>query len=244
MIATEVRVDIQNKVVIITGASSGIGLAIARKLLDAGARVVLAARNEGQLRLLEKELDGSLAIPADVTDPDQTSSLVEQTVAEFGRVDVLVNNAGRAMATPVEFIDVDEYRGVLELNVLAPLRLMQLVIPQMRRQGGGTIVNVSSQASTKYILFIAGYASAKFALNNLSLTAREELAKDGIVVSLIKPGIVDTDFGRHTPSPKPDSLRRAADGTLLPHVIAPETVADGVLELIRSGDAELNIMER
>lgn len=236
--------DIQDKVVIVTGASSGIGLAIARKLLDAGARVVLAARNEGQLRLLQKELDGSLAIPADVTDPDQARSLVEQAVAEFGRVDVLVNNAGRAMAKPVEFIDVDEYRGVLELNVVAPLRLMQLVIPQMRRQGGGTIVNVSSQASTKYIPFIAGYASTKFALNNLSLTAREELAKDGIVVSIIKPGIVDTDFGTHTPSPEPDSLRRAADGTLLPHVATPETVADGVLELIRSGDAEFNIMER
>jgi short-subunit dehydrogenase len=148
------------------------------------------------------------------------------------------------MAKPVEYIDVDEYRGVLELNVVAPLRLMQLVIPQMRRQGGGTIVNVSSQASTKYIPFIAGYASTKFALNNLSLTAREELAKDGIVVSIIKPGIVDTDFGTHTPSPEPDALRRAADGTLLPHVITPETVADGVLELIRSGDAEFNIMER
>jgi NAD(P)-dependent dehydrogenase (short-subunit alcohol dehydrogenase family) len=236
--------DIQDKVVIVTGASSGIGLAIARKLLDAGARVVLAARNEGQLRLLQKELDGSLAIPADVTDPDQARSLVEQAVAEFGRVDVLVNNAGRAMAKPVEFIDVDEYRGVLELNVVAPLRLMQLVIPQMRRQGVGTIVNVSSQASTKYIPFIAGYASTKFALNNLSLTAREELAKDGIVVSIIKPGIVDTDFGTHTPSPEPESLRRAADGTLLPHVITPETVADGVLELIRSGDAEFNIVER
>lgn len=82
-----------------------------------------------------------------------------------------------------------------------------------------------------------------FALNSLSLTAREELAKDNIIVSIIKPGIVDTDFGRHTPSPEPDSLRRTPEGTLLPHVIAPETVAAGVCELIRSGDPDLDLLE-
>jgi NAD(P)-dependent dehydrogenase (short-subunit alcohol dehydrogenase family) len=235
--------DIQGKVIIVTGASSGIGLAVARRLTDEGARVVLAARNEERLRELEKELDGSMAVPTDVTDADQATTLVERTVSELGRVDVLVNSAGRAMARPVERIDLDEYRDVLELNLVAPLRLLQLVIPEMRQRGGGAIVNVSSQASTKYIPFIAGYASTKSALNNLSLTAREELAEDGVVVSVIKPGIVDTDFGRHTPSPEPDSLRRTPEGGLLPHVIAPETVAAGVCELIRSGDPELDLLE-
>jgi NAD(P)-dependent dehydrogenase (short-subunit alcohol dehydrogenase family) len=235
--------DIQGKVIIVTGASSGIGLAVARRLTNEGARVVLAARSEEQLRRREKELDGSMAMPTDVTNADQAKTLIGRTVGELGRVDVLVNSAGRAMAKPVELIDLDEYRDVLELNVVAPLRLMQLAIPQMRPRGGGAIINVSSQASTKYIPFIAGYASTKFALNNLSLTAREELVKDNIIVSIIKPGIVDTDFGMHTPSPEPDSLRRAPEGTLLPHVIAPETVAEGVCELIRSGDPELDILE-
>jgi NAD(P)-dependent dehydrogenase (short-subunit alcohol dehydrogenase family) len=236
-------VDIQGKVIIVTGASSGIGLAIARRLTDEGARVVLAARNEERLRELEKELEGSMAMPTDVTDAEQATALISRTVGELGRVDVLVNSAGRTMAKPVELIDLDEYRDVLELNVVAPLRLMQLAIPPMRQRGGGAIINVSSQASTKYIPFIAGYASTKFALNNLSLTAREELAKDNIIISIIKPGIVDTDFGKHTPSPEPDSLRRAPQGTLLPHVIAPETVAAGVCELLRSGDSELDLLE-
>jgi NAD(P)-dependent dehydrogenase (short-subunit alcohol dehydrogenase family) len=235
--------DIQGKVIIVTGASSGIGLAIARKLTDEGARVVLAARNKERLREVERELDGSMAMPTDVTSADQATTLIGRTVGELGRMDVLVNSAGRAMAKPVELIGLDEYRDVLELNVVAPLRLMQLAIPQMRQRGGGAIINVSSQASTKYIPFIAGYASTKFALNNLSLTAREELAKDNIIVSIIKPGIVDTDFGKHTPSPEPDSLRRAPEGTLLPHVIAPGTVAAGVCELIRSGAPELDLLE-
>lgn len=235
--------DVHGNVIIVTGASSGIGLAIARRLTGEGARVVLAARDEERLRKLETELDGSMAMPTDVTDADQAARLIARTVAEFGRVDVLVNNAGRAMAKPVELIDMDEYRAMHELNVVAPLRLMQFAIPRMRQRGGGAIINVSSQASTKFIPFIAGYASTKSALNNLSLTAREELAKDNIIVSVIKPGIVDTDFGNHTPSPEPESLRRTPGGTLLPHVIAPEAVADGVCELIRSGDPQLDILE-
>jgi len=235
--------ELSEAVVIVTGAGSGIGRATARRLAESGARLVLAGRSSTALADLGTELAGSTAIPTDVTDPKQAAALVEQTLARHNRVDVLVNNAGRAMARPVEHIDLDEYHDLLELNVIAPLRLMQLVIPHMRAQDGGAIVNVSSQASTKYLPFIAGYASTKFALNSLTLTARQELAEDNISVSLIKPGIVDTDFGAHTPSPEPRSLRRADDGSLLSHVISPATVAEGVLTLIRSGDAELDIME-
>ncbi|HRY10494.1 MAG: SDR family oxidoreductase [Actinobacteria bacterium] len=233
---------IDNDVIIVTGASSGIGLATARHLAGLGARLVLAARNADALRELAAELPGAIAIPTDVTDLDEATRLVEQTIARFGRVDVLVNNAGRAMAKPVEHIDLGEYTDLLELNVVAPLRLMQLVIPHLRAQGGGQIVNISSQASTAYIPYIAGYASTKFALNNLSLTAREELAKDDIVVSIVKPGIVDSDFGQNTPSPEPGHLRRAEDGSLLSHVIAPEAVAAAVAAIIDSGDAEINIL--
>jgi short-subunit dehydrogenase len=147
------------------------------------------------------------------------------------------------MAKPVEHIDLPGYTQLLELNVIAPLRLMKLVIPHMRSQGGGQIVNISSQASTKHIPFIAGYASTKVALNNLSLTAREELATDDVTVSIVKPGIVDTDFGQHTPSPEPDALRHDPAGHLLPHVIAPNTVAAAVADIIRTGDAELDLVE-
>jgi short-subunit dehydrogenase len=113
----------------------------------------------------------------------------------------------------------------------------------MRIQGGGTILNISSLSSKKYIPKIAGYASTKYALNALSLTARQELAKDDIVVSIIRPNIVDTDFGRHTPSSEPDALRHASDGSVLPHVLTTETVAKKVAELIQSGEPEVDILE-
>ena len=234
---------IKDKVVIITGASSGIGLTTAKHLARQGAKVVLAARDPEKLQALEAEIAGSLAVPTDVTKPAEAQQLVERTVEQFGRVDVLINGAALAMAAPVEKIDLAAYRQLLDLNVVAALNLMQLVIPHMRRQGGGTILNISSQASLKNIPFIAGYASTKYALNNLSLTAREELAADNISVSVIRPGIVDTGFGQHTDFPEPDALRHAPDGSLLPHVISPETVAENIIELIHSGEAVLELPE-
>jgi short-subunit dehydrogenase len=235
--------DIADRVIIITGASSGIGLATAKHLSSLGAQLVLAARDADRLQTLERELPRSMAVAADVTIPEDATRLVKATIARFGRIDVLVNNAGQAMAKPVKHIDLGEYAQLLELNLLAPLRLMQLVIPRMREQGAGSIVNISSQASTKHIPYIAGYASTKSALNTLSLTAREELAKDNIIVSILKPGIVDTDFGQHTPSPEPAALRRDPDGTLLAHVIAPSAAAAAVADIIATGDAEMDLVQ-
>lgn len=234
--------DLQGRVVIVTGASAGIGRAVAQRLTSEGARVVLAARDADALRTLEEQLPDSMAVPTDVTRAGDAAHLVTRAIARFGRIDVLVNNAARAMAKPVEQIDIDEFRDTFELNVIAPLRLIQLVVPHMRANGGGAIINVSSQAAAKHIPFIAGYASTKAALSTLSLTVRDELRGDSIAVGLIRPGIVDTDFGAHTPSPEPDSLRHAADGTLLAHVIDPGTVADGICSLIRSGEAILDIV--
>ena len=232
---------ISDSVVVITGASSGIGLAAARYLASRGAKVVLAARGAGRLQELQDEVPGSLALPTDVTDDEQARRLVEQAAEQCGRIDVLVNCAGRAMFARVEDVSVADYQALLELNVVAPLRLMQLVIPQMRKQGGGTIVNVSSQASKRYIPNVAGYASTKHALKALSLTARAELAGDGIVVCTIYPGVVDTDFGANTPYPEPEALRRRPDGSLLPHVISPNSVAEGIGKLIESGGPELDV---
>ena len=235
--------EIKDKVVIITGASSGIGLATAKHLASQGAKIVLASREPEKLRALEKEIAGSLAVPTDVTKPSDAKQLIDKTIEKFGRIDVLINGAAQAMAAPVEKINLDAYRDLLELNVVSALNLMQLVIPQMRQQGGGTILNISSQASLKNIPYIAGYASTKYALNNLSLTAREELAKDNITVSIIRPGIVDTGFGQHTDFPEPDALRHAPDGSLLSNVISPETVAEKISKLIQSEDATLEIEE-
>ena len=235
--------EIENKVIIVTGASSGIGLATAQKLANQGARVVLAARSREKLEQLAARLPGSLAAPADVTRFADAQNLVDRTLSNYGRIDGLVNCAGQGMFAPVEKVDLDEYRTLLELNVVAPLQLMQLVIPQMRKQGGGTILNVSSMSTRRYIPNIAGYASTKYALNALSLTARQELAGDGIVVSIIRASLVDTDFGQNAPSPEPGALRRAPDGSLLPSVLSPEQVAEKISELIRSGEAEFDLVQ-
>jgi NADP-dependent 3-hydroxy acid dehydrogenase YdfG len=150
-------VEIKDKVVIITGASSGIGLATAKHLASQGAKIVLASREPEKLRVLEKEITGSLAVPTDVTKPGDAKQLIDKTIEKFGRIDVLINGAAQAMAAPVEKINLDAYRDLLELNVVSALNLMQLVIPQMRQRGGGTILNISSQASLKNIPYIAGF---------------------------------------------------------------------------------------
>ena len=129
--------EISNSVIVITGASTGIGRAVATQLHDLGAHLVLAARSAAPLHALADELDGSLAVPTDVTDPQAAAHLVDAAIERFGRIDVLINNAGRAMARPVEHIDLAELTDLIELNVIAPLRLLQLVAPRMREQGTG-----------------------------------------------------------------------------------------------------------
>ena len=234
--------DIKGKSVLITGASGGIGSAVSKHLAGLGARVALVARNETALKILAEAIPGSATIPADITKAVDAKKAVEETLEKFGRIDVLINGAAKAMFARVESINLKEFESLLDLNVVAPLQLMQFVIPHMRAQGGGTILNISSLSSKRYIPNIAGYASTKYALNALSLTAREELAKDNIVVSIICPYIVNTDFGKNAESPEPDSLRHAQDGSVLPTVLSPESVAKKVADILESGDAEMDIL--
>jgi NADP-dependent 3-hydroxy acid dehydrogenase YdfG len=233
-------VEIRNRVVIVTGASQGIGRATSRHLSSLGARLVLAARSASALEELAEELPGALAVPTDVRRDDDVAALIEATMKEFGRVDVLVNLAGQAMWTPVEGIDLGQYRELLDLNVVGYLRMMQAVIPVMRSQRSGVIVNVSSMTSTRYIPKLAGYASTKYAVNALTLTARAELEADGITVSLIRPKLVETEFGRNAAMPEPDSLRDRTNPSA-PPMDTPEFVAEKIVELIASEAAEMNL---
>ncbi|HEV8575048.1 MAG TPA: SDR family NAD(P)-dependent oxidoreductase [Dehalococcoidia bacterium] len=199
--------EITDKITIITGASSGIGRAAARQMASEGAKVVLAARAADALGELQQELPGSLAAPTDVRQDDDVKNLIKTTLNEYGRIHILINGAGRGMWKRVEEIDITEYQELFDLNVLGYLRLMQAVIPVMRKQGGGTIVNVSSMLTRSFYPNLAGYASTKYAMNSLTLSARAELEKDGITVSLIRPKLVEIDFGRHALHPEPDALR-------------------------------------
>ena len=187
--------EIKNKVVVVTGASGGIGLAIARELGRRGATLVLAARSADKLKEIAAEIPGSLAVPTDMTKQGDIKALIAQAKETFGRVDVLVNNAGVGLRSPVAEVNIEEYRAIMELNVFGVLRAMQEVVPLMRAQGGGLILNISSMVSKNYYPGMGAYASTKYALNALSLTARTELAGDHIVVSVFHPRMTATEFG-------------------------------------------------
>jgi NADP-dependent 3-hydroxy acid dehydrogenase YdfG len=125
--------QIRDKIAIVTGASGGIGLAVARLLAEKGARGVLAARSAEKLKQLEREIPGSFAVPTDMRKPHYIRHLVQQTEEKFGRIDILINNAGQGLRSPVASIDLRDYRELMELNVFAVLEAMQAVIPIMRK---------------------------------------------------------------------------------------------------------------
>ena len=230
--------DVEGNVVLVTGASEGIGAATARLLAARGARVALAARSADKLRELAGELDGSFAIHADLRESESIIAMVEATVEHYGRIDVLVNNAGRALRAAVADVKIADFQDIVDLNVYGPLLAMQAVIPHMRQQGGGSIVNVSSNVSKMAIPTIGAYAATKYALNGLSLTARAELADDGIVVTVMYPGQTATNFGKNAAvdqsmvsAPPPSGGSNTSPDTA-------EEVAERILAAIVNGPAE------
>jgi short-subunit dehydrogenase len=236
--------EIKDKIIIVTGASEGIGRATALALGREGATVVLAARSDEKIAELAHALPKALAVHTDMRNATDIQNLVDRTIAVYGRIDVLINNAGQGMYGPVESIDLEKYREIVELNVYGPLLAMQAVIPHMRTQGGGTILNVSSRVSKNYFPNLAAYASTKYALNALSLTARAELAKDNIIVSVMHPKMTSTSFGKNSitgGASRPVQIRpggHAASNNSGMRVDPPEAVAEKIVELIRSEEPE------
>jgi len=228
--------NFKNRVAVVTGASEGIGLAVARLLGAAGAKVVLAARSADKLANAAAEIPGAEAVRADLRVPADRKELIEGAEIRHGRVDILINNAGQGIYGPLENISLDEFRKVMELNVFALTDLMQLAIPGMRKQGGGRIINISSLVSKNSFPNLGAYAATKYAVNALSLTARKELEKDGIVVSLMHPKMTATRFGVNAVGGNKADTR--ANGQAAPGVDTAEDVAKVVMKLIESGDAE------
>lgn len=229
---------VKDKVAIVTGASSGIGLATAKLLSKNGAKVILAARSAEILKKLEKDVANSKALPTDVTVDKQLDRLVSQTLKHYGKIDILVNNAGRGYDALIEKIEDEKLIQLFKLNFLATLHLMQKVIPVMREQKGGSIINVSSGTSLMAIPTVGAYSSFKRALNGLSFTAREELADDGIIVSVVYPFITDTNFYKNIIG-KPRKSAGVITNRNTPPPDSAEYVATKILEAIESGKKEI-----
>jgi NAD(P)-dependent dehydrogenase (short-subunit alcohol dehydrogenase family) len=190
--------SLTDQVVIITGASSGLGEAAARRLARGGAKLVISARRAERLEALARELDPSgrrvLAVAADVTDGAGRQRLVDGALQKFGRIDALVNNAGYGTRGPVELVPVELIRRNYETNLFSLIALTQLVIPHLRERGAGRIVNIGSVAGRIARPLSSIYDSTKHALEAISDGLRGELAPFGIDVVLIRPGFILTGF--------------------------------------------------
>lgn len=196
------NISLSEQIVLITGASGGIGAALAEHLADnySGIRIVLAARNQVKLAEVaancrQKKAD-VLVIPTDMAQVDQIQSLAKNAVAYYGRVDALVNNAGYGQIGPIELIPPAAAKEQLAVNFHGPLILTQALIPIMRSQGGGKIINISSLGGRIPFPAAGMYSCSKFALEALSDVLRMELKAFKIQVSVIEPGPVITDFFR------------------------------------------------
>ncbi|MGF6693808.1 NADP-dependent 3-hydroxy acid dehydrogenase YdfG [Metapseudomonas resinovorans] len=190
--------NISNKVVVITGASSGLGEATARHLASLGAKVVLGARRVERLQSLVAEIEAAggeaLAIATDVTSASQVANLIDGAVQRFGRVDVLLNNAGLMAIAPMDEVKVDEWSRMFDINVMGVLHGVAAALPLFRKQGSGHFINVASVAGIK--VFSPGgtvYSATKFAVRAISEGLRHEVG-GAIRTTVISPGAVDSEL--------------------------------------------------
>ncbi|NCC35685.1 MAG: SDR family NAD(P)-dependent oxidoreductase [Chloroflexia bacterium] len=215
-------------VVVLTGASAGIGAATARAFAQAGAHLVLVARSPEPLTHLVASLPGThLMVPTDVADPVACHSLISQAVNRYGPVDLLINNAGVGLSGPVSTLDHDDLTRTLAVNLFGPLALMQAVLPVMRARGSGHIINVSTVLAVQTLPYLGGYAAAKAGLERLSDALRMELQGSGIKVSLVRPGTTRTAFSQHRLGKGGEQRRFASPG------VGPEVVARTILRVAR-----------
>ncbi|MBZ5573889.1 MAG: SDR family NAD(P)-dependent oxidoreductase [Acidobacteriia bacterium] len=190
--------DLAGKVAVISGASMGIGEAIAKTFADQGASVVLLSRDAGRAEAARTRVghaDRTLALACDVRNREEIDRVLSLTMHHFHRIDIWVNNAGHGILDSVAHVDMSAVRATVETNFFGAVESMQAVIPVMKQQGSGTIINISSVAGHIPLPFHAIYSATKFAMNAVGKGARIELMNSGINVLTVCPGYVRTDFG-------------------------------------------------
>ena len=217
------------KVALVTGASSGIGRATALALAGAGARVAAVARRADRLQSLVSDIgrDSAVAVEADVTDEAAIKRAVADVHARWGRLDVLVNNAGVMLLGPIENADTEDWRRMMDTNVLGLMYATHAALPILRAQGSGDVVNISSTAGRTARAGVGAYNASKWAVNAFSEALRQECVPHRIRVTVIEPGIVATELREHIthPGAKADIEQRAQSLTQL----EPEDVAAAIL---------------
>ena len=210
------KIDVSEKVVVITGASMGIGEAIAKLLADEGAKVVLLSRNAGRAEAARERIghtEKTLALSCDVRNREEIDRVVGLTLHHFQRIDVWINNAGHGLMDTVAHVDMTACRETFDTNFFGTVACMQAALAVMRQQGTGAIINISSVAGHIPLPFHAVYSATKFAMNAFGKAANVELKGSGIHVMTVCPGYVKTDFGANaikgsdTKTVRPSSVR-------------------------------------
>ena len=224
--------ELEGKTAIVTGATKGIGRGIAAALVHAGVNVCISARQEAEIEIAVGELSklgeaGVAGAVCDVRDFDEVEALIAHTVTEFGGIDILINNAGIGIFESVEKMSPEDFRAVLETNLFGVFYCCHEAIPIMKKRGGGYIINISSLAGTNAHPQMAAYNASKFGLNGFSEALMQEIRHDGIKVSYIMPGSVNTEFGG-------DETSEAKSWQL-----QPEDIARVVLDLLHHNERSL-----
>jgi short-subunit dehydrogenase len=227
----------KDKTVIITGGSEGVGAAAARKFAEAGANLVLVARNKKKLEALAEQLREMTRVEIfvmDVADGEACGSLFKKAQYEFGRVDVLINNAGYHERGPVLNVDAADLGRMIDVNLRAPIILTRIALPYLKDAGGGAIVNVGSLAGMAPIPNSTVYSASKNGLRAFTLALAEELRGSAIKVALVSPGPIDTGFIM-------SNIDRVSDITFSQPITSAEDVAQSILDLCGNNRREQSI---
>jgi short-subunit dehydrogenase len=226
-----------DKTVIVTGASEGVGAAAARMFADAGANLMLVARSRKNLEAIADELRDKARIeifPMDVSDGDSCVDLFKKTLFEFGRIDVLVNNAGFHARGNVESSSAEDLVRTIDVNLRAPIMLMRLALPHIRESGGGAIINVASLAGRTPVPGSAAYSASKFGLRAFTFSLAEEIRESGIKLAVVSPGPIATQFILA-------DIDKTSDLTFSQPMSSAEEVAQAILDLCGNNQREQSI---
>ncbi len=221
--------ELKDKVAVITGASSGIGRAVARDLNEAGVKLVLTGRRKDRLSVLRDELSHAAIFRCDISEPEMPESLLKTALDSFGRCDIVFNNAGVITVGSIDEINVEDICYMVRVNVEAAFRMAYVAVKHFKSTGSGFLVNTSSVLGTKVRPTAGAYAGTKYAIEALTEALRLELAKTNIGVACVEPGLVQTELHRNWEVPPAQSLN-------IPRPLQPEDIARVVRFILEQPD--------